>query len=431
MRMSTVLASLLIVFASVGCAGSDRDRAWVLSRLEDRGMTTAGGERVDAPIAGELDETDVSAVALARSPRFQAELARIDSARADLDEAGRIANPQLTLAGPFGPISALALILVPLESLWQLPSRTETATRALESTAETVVQTGLDVARDARLAHVEVLLAQDRVALRRSLLELNTEFARITEVRARLGETTPAEAALARAEERTAADALQAGETAIEMTFARLREQLGLRSEDAIFAVAYRHDPIEPPSASELLRAARASRPDVRGAELAIEMAAARAGWERTRILTLSAQVEAQWMAPDRLGVRVGIRTELPIFGANPGGIGRADAEVLRLTALLEMVRLRVTTEVIESRARLHQSRASLATYRAEVLPALDEALRVATRTFEIGEDTYLVVLDALRRVASARLLELDLLAESRRAEAELERAIGARLEPL
>lgn len=419
---------VLLCVVLVGCAGSDRDRAWVRASLETRGLGTSGSEDTDALLADGLDETEVATVALERSPRFLAELARVDSARADLDEAGRIANPQLTLGGPLGPITALALIALPLESLWQMPARTEAATRALESVAEGVVQTGLDVARDARLAHIEVALGQGRVALRRELLELVGELARIAEARSRLGEASPAEAAIARAEERAAADALEAAETSVIVATARLREQLGLGNDEPAFAVVYRVEPIEPPAVTELLIAARASRPDVRGAELAVQAAAARAGWERTRVLTLTTQVEAQWTTPDQVGVRLGGRIDLPIFGANPGGIGRADAEVSRTAAQLDGLRLRVTAEVIEARARVVQARASLATYRDEVLPALDEAQRIALRTYELGEDTYLIVLDALRRVVAARVLELDLVAESRRAAAELERAIGARL---
>lgn len=75
--MRVMLASLLLALASIGCAGSDRDRAWVLSRLEDRGLATSGNENVEAMLVGELDETEVAYVALARSPRFQVELARI------------------------------------------------------------------------------------------------------------------------------------------------------------------------------------------------------------------------------------------------------------------------------------------------------------------------------------------------------------------
>jgi cobalt-zinc-cadmium efflux system outer membrane protein len=427
MRRVLALVALAIAVASAGCATSDRDRRWVEERLEERGVTS-GDEDVERLVADGIDETEVSRIALARSPRFHAELARIDAARADLDEAARIANPQITLGGPLGPITAVAMILAPLESLWQLPARTEAATRALEATAESVVQTGLDVARDARLAHIELVLAGDRVALRREVLALVAELARIADARANVGEATSVEAALARAELGAATDALAAAGTAQAITRARLAEQLGIDPTEAELEARDTHEPVEPPSVGELLRAARASRPDVRGVELALRAATARGGWERTRVVALAAQVETQWSG-DQVGVRLGGRIDLPIFSQNQGGIGRADAEVARLTAQLEATRLRVTTEVVESRARLVQARASLALYRADVLPALAEALRVATRTWEIGEDTYLFVLDALRRQVAARLVELDLLAEARRAEAELERAIGARLE--
>lgn len=418
-----------LVFAlGPGCASSDRDRSWVAHALADRGLTTAGDEDLDAYLEGGVDETEVAPIALAESPRFRSELARIDVGRADLDEAGRIANPQITLAGPIGPVSAIALILAPLESLWQLPARTEAAARALEATAETVVQVGLDVARDARLAHVEAVLARERVAARRELWSLLAELARVADVRAEVGDTSPADAAVARAEERAAADALEAAETAVPVADARLAEQLGLDGE-RLLGVVYLHEPAPPPPVDELLRAARASRPDLRGAELALRAAAARAGWERTRVVALAAQVDAQWTAPDQFGVRVGGRIELPIFGANPGGIGRADAEVARTAAQIDVAILRVTTEVIEARARLVQALASLATLREEILPRLEEALRIATRSYEVGEEAHFFAIDALRRSADARLRELDLVAEARRAEAELERALGARLE--
>lgn len=424
--LRALLLGGLFALAS-GCASSDRDRSWVAHALADRGLTTAGDEDLEAYLDDGVDETEVAPIALALSPRFRSELARIDAGRADLDEAGRIANPQITLAGPIGPVSAIAVILAPLESLWQLPARTEAAARALEATAEAVVQVGLDVARDARLAHVEAVLARDRVAARRELGSLLAELARVADVRAEVGDTSPADAAIARAEERAAADALEAAETAVHITDARLAEQLGVGERPLV--VVYRHEPATPPAVDELLRAARASRPDIRGAELALRAAVARAGWERTRVVALAAQVDAQWTAPDQFGVRVGGRIELPIFGANPGGIGRADAEVARTAAQIDVAVLRVTTEVIEARARLVQALASLATLREEILPRLEEALRIATRSYEVGEEARFFAIDALRRSADARLRELDLLAEARRAEAELERALGARLE--
>lgn len=423
----TVAAAAVVL--ALGCVGSDRDRDWVARALSERGMESAGDEDPVALLEGGLDEREAVALALSNSPAYQAELARIDSARADLDEAGRIANPQITLVGALGPISAVATLLAPLESLWQLPQRTEAASRQLEAVAEALVQTGLDLARDARLAHVERVLAGDRIRLREELAATWAELARIAEVRSRLGEASPAEAAAVGAEAHVANDALETARTDAALSDARLRVVLGLEPDappaDAVFVAT----PPSPPELGDLIAVARASRPDVRAAELAIQAAAARAGWERSRVVLLAAQVEGHWTQAGQPAMRLGGRIELPIFSANQGGIGRAEAELARAQALLVATRQRVVAEIVQARARVTQAQSSLETYRAEVVPALEEALRVATRTYELGEESYVVVLDVLRRMGDARLREAELVAETRRADAELERAVGARLE--
>lgn len=413
--------------ALVGCASSDRDRAWIARALEGRGVT-AGGEDALERLEDGADEDDVIALALAHSPTYRADLARIDAARADLDEAGRPVNPQLTLAGALGPISAFATLFAPIESLWQIPLRTEAAARALESVAESLVQSGLDLARDARLAHAERGLAEDRVRIRTELAALLAELARIADARVRLGDASPAESAVVLAEATAVRDLLQTNESELAIARARLRQVLGLEASVPDFAIAFTRAPGAPPELAALLALARGSRPDARAAEIAIRAAAGRAGWERSRVLALGLHVEGHWQEPSMPSLRIGGRIELPIFSQNQGGIGRADAEVLRADALLVATQQRIAFEIVSARTRAAQAQASLATYRETVLPALEEALRVATRAYEIGEETYLIVIDVLRRIGEARLREAELVAESRRADAELERAVGARI---
>ena len=87
--------------------------------------------------------------------------------------------------------------------------------------------------------------------------------------------------------------------------------------------------------------------------------------------------------------MRLGGRIELPILGRNPGGIGRAQADVLRADAQLASIRIPIVAEIASVRVRLLQARTSLHTYQHEVLPAINEAVRIASRTFEVGEETY------------------------------------------
>lgn len=422
----------LVCTLALGCAHSDRDRAWVTRSLKEHGAPTgagdAGATSSHSALSDGLDEDEAAAMALRLNPTFQAELARIDAARADLAEAGRLPNPQLTLVGGLGPISSFATLLAPLDALWQMPRRTEMAARALEAVAESLVQTGLSLARDARVAHADRGLAEDRARVRAELAGTWAELARLGDVRAKLGETNAGEAAALRAEAAIAADTRDASDNERILARAQLRNVLGLDPNAPRFDIRFTRLLAPPPSPAELIALARASRPDLRAAELSVRSAVARAGWERSRVVSFAAQVEGHWTRPDELASRVGGRVELPIFQANPGGIGRANAEVARSVALLNATRQRVLLEILQAHARIVQGKASLETYRTEVLPPLEEAARVSMRNYELGEETHMVVLDGLRRQGEARLREAELLAAWRRADAELERAVGARI---
>lgn len=422
----------VLFFLLAGCATSFRDRAWVSRELHTRtgaGMRDGAVEVLppDVTLQDGLDEDEVVSIALWRNPAFRAELTRIDAARATLDEASRPANPQLSAMGPLGPISAVATLLVPLESLWQMPSRTEAAAREADATGEAVLMRALDIVRDARLLHVELRLAADRAALRQELLDFALEVARIASARAQAGEVSPMEERVLSTDAQLSADARDLALTEVTLARARLVAHLALDDDASTLVATFERDIPAPPNVAELIAIARTTRPDARAAELAITAAAARGNWERTRAVSIGALIEGHW-TQNGPALRLGGRADLPIFNANQGAIGRADADAERFTAVHEVVARTTVLEVTTAHARLLQATRSRQRFESDVLPALDEALAIATRTFESGDDTYLIVLDVLRRTGEARLRHAELVAEQRRAMSELERAIGARL---
>jgi outer membrane protein, heavy metal efflux system len=416
------------------CAHSDRDRAWVVEALHSRQVSGAAPPRetsspgVEELLRDGLDDDEAVAIALADNPAYQSELARIDSARADLDEAQRPVNPQLTLLDAVGPVSAMATLLAPLDSLWQLPLRSKQAARTLESVAESLVQSGLDLARDVKVAHATRVLAEARLRIRRELATVWQQLCALSAQRVALGEAAPAEALSAAAEAALAADSLAISESELDLARARLRTLLGLERGAPGFTVRFVRPSAQLPALSVLAATARRARPDVRAAELTLLAAGARVGWERSRVLAVAAQVEGHWTRPDTFASRFGGRIELPIFGANPGGRGRAQAELLRASAALRSLRQRVLLELRQAHVSAALGRASLARYRESVLPALASSRALVTQSYELGEESYLAVLDMMRRDGEARLREAELLAQVRRGDAELERAVGARL---
>lgn len=420
----SVLRLLALVLLVCGCASSTRDRAWLDRQLHDRvGVTPCDDVHLDDG----LSEPEVATLVLCRSPALRAEKTRIDAALATLDEARRPANPQLTLLGPLGPVTALATLLVPLESLWQMPSRAAAAARDADVTGEAVLLRALDLVRDARLLHIELGLSVERAQVRRELSQIAAEVARIAAVRAKTGDVSPMEERVMSAEAQTALDTSDFATTEVTMAHARLRAALALDSTSV--QATFTTDVSTPPTLRALIDFARAARPDARSADLAISAATARAKWERSRVVNLSAQVEAHWNQTPGPAMRVGGRLELPIFHWNPGGIGRAEAEIERANALHESVARAVILDVTLALARFEQATRSRQRFEADVLPTLDAALGMAQRGFESGDQTYLVVLDVLRRTGEARLRSAELRAEQRRALCELERSIGARLQ--
>ncbi|MCB9753017.1 MAG: TolC family protein [Myxococcales bacterium] len=438
-RQRAKLPRWVLVITSVvaGCSSASRDRGWLNDELTQRtghGIRTAedASREPSLPpgvaLADGLDEDEAVALALWSSPAFRADVTRLRAASADYDAAVRVENPSISAQAPIGSIKAAVGLLAPITSLLQRPRRKRAAALVVESVAESLVQSGLDLARDVRLAHIERALAGRRVEI---LVELETtarELVALAEARSTAGDVSPADVLTVRADARVAADAVAVARREQTLAGARLLVLLGRDASERVEVVTRRALPASAPSIDALLPLARGARPDVRAAELELEGAAARAGWERARIMALALQTDIQWDSMAG-GARVGGRVELPIFNQNQGGVRRAEADVERARHRVDVVRQRVGLEVLSARAQLEQSLASRARYRDDVTPPLERALEAATQRYELGEDSYLVVLDALRRLGAARLRAAELDAEVRRAHAELERAVGARLE--
>lgn len=434
MKARTMVCGIASALLLVGCASSSRDRVWLDAQLRGRmGVGTRdsasalpGGVELDDG----LDEAEVVAISLWRNPALRAEITRIDAARATLMEAQRPANPQLSVVGHFGPVSAFASLLVPLESLWQLGPRSEAAARDVDAAGEAVLMRALDLVRDARLLHVELGLAAERANIRQSLASVANEVARIAKVRSSVGDISPLEERVLVSDARVSEDASQVARTELTLARVRLVAQLALDEPDEpALRATFSEVSTTLPALAALLTIARTARPDARAAELAIYAARARVSLEGRRAINFSGLIEGHWAQPAGPALRLGGRAELPIFGANVGGRGRAEAELDRALAQHELVARSAVLEVSSAHARLLQAMQSRERFETEVLPPLDEARAMATHSFEAGEVASIVLLDILRRSGEAQLRRADLIAEQRRALCELDRAVGARLQ--
>ncbi len=425
---------IAVALALAGCAArSSHDRAYVSRGVEERtghGLAPAGAAALppEVGLGDGLTEDEAAAIALWNNPAFQADLAALGVARADLAEAGLLRNPVLSLLFPLGPKQLEFTLTWPVEALWQRPQRVNFARLEVERVAEGLVQNGLNLARDARQAHAEALLAERRARLLEESAGLRGEIAGIADARLRSGDISELEANEVRLDAARARDA--AARAGHERTVARdrLRGLLGLIVESPEFELTASTAVVSAPGKEgDVLKAAYAARPDLRAAELAMESAAERAKWERSRIAQLAALLDFNERGSRGAEGGPGVAAEGPVFDWNQGGRGRAAAEVERAARQYTAVRQRITLEVKESLQRYEEARESAARWQKEILPRLAEAAAITEQALAAGDVSYLALLAGRRALADGQLQAAEAEAAVRRAQAELERSVGRR----
>ncbi|MBS1806611.1 MAG: TolC family protein [Acidobacteria bacterium] len=386
-----------------------------------------------------LSEDEAVAIALWNNAQLHTDLAALGLARADLLDAGLLRNPILQIVLPLGPYHQFeSLLNFPLEVFWQRRKRVAAAAAEVERVAVSLEQNALNLMRDVRLTYTDLWLAGERARLAEEAVRVRGQIVRLTNVRLRVGDVSDLEATAARLDESLAVEQAVRLRREVGITQNRLRQWLGMsadmpftmnepKTEPTAMQVALKPD--SSVSLDEMRKLALASRPDLRAAELAMEAAAKRAKWEQSRIAALAGLLNLKQGEGVPFAPRPGLLAELPIFNRNQGGIARADAEVERAAWQYLAVQQRIAGEVQEAFQQAQQARESLTVWQTQVMPQAAENARLSERAFNQGDQSYLYVLDAVRRVVDVRVREAELRADLQRAAAQLARSIGQKVE--
>ena len=435
-RLDTpTFACALMLIVVLGCVPhSPYDRAHLSAALTQRtghGLRGATGTEQLVPpgivLTDGITEDEAVAIALWNNATFQADLAALGVARADLVEAGMMRNPIFTLLLPLGPKQLEFTTTIPFEAIWQRPRRIAAAKLDVERVAGNLAQSGLDLVRTAKLSYADAALAADRLALARESSGLMIRILRISEAQLRVGEISQLEVGAVRVEGRRADLEVKRHEREVAARLETFRAVLGI--EDRALLVALHVEPPEPRVLGDVEAAvneALALRPDLRSAELHLEANGARSSWETSRAIpSAGLVVDANGSGSQGFELGPGLTLELPLFNQNRSGMLRADAEIERAQWAYQATRQRISLEVRQGFIRYVQASEGLEMLRAAILPDLEASIRLAEKTFAAGESSLLFILETARRSVEARVLEAETVAELRRAAAELDRGIG------
>ena len=375
-----------------------------------------------------LDEAEAVATGLANNSLFQAALAQLGMAGGDSVQANLIANPQVLMFFPSGAKEGQTTIYAPIESYFLRPARVKVANREYRRIGDQLVQNGLNVARDIRLAYVELALVTEQSRLATEAVEIRQSIADLTRARFNDGDISELETIASKVDALNAKAINGVQKQNISISQARLASLIGIPTLDTQLEPTML-DSISAPDLDEqqLIETAMACRPDYHAARWSVAAASERSKLSRWLFWRADSVVDVR-NGTDYAWTGTGLRFDLPIFNRNQGGILRADWELNAAMHTRDAIRDQIYQDVRVAYRQLNQAQANLKILESEVLPNLSEAVGIAEKSFADGGTDYLLVLQTTTQYLDARARILDQRAALRRAIAELERSVGRSL---
>ena len=432
---SLLLAAQPMISCATASAPPPADVAESLRTRTGANVRLGGAESPAIPAGVQVDDglsrDEAVAIALWNNAAFQVSASQLGFARADLADAGIISNPVLSLLFPWGPKQLEWTLRWPAEVLWERPKRVAAAKLSADASAQSLVQSGLDLVLAVRLAYADLALAIDRQRLAEEAATTLQRIDTLTQSRLAAGDIAELDARAARVD--AVRSALDFERAVHDVTIARerLRLLLGLGADDrSLERLQASADPERCGEPPDLMKRALAARPDLRAAELTVEAAGARLGWERSRILTLTAVLDANGEGKEGFEMGPGIDVSIPLFNRNQGGRLRGEAELQRASAVYVSLQRQVGLDVREASTLFDQARGSRVAWGERIVTPLRTNLADAEKSYSAGESSYLFVLENSRRLIEARLRERELAADEQRAQARIERASGTACRP-
>ena len=179
--------ALLFVFVVGAAVGADRGE--VSRAIEERlghGLASERSPDVtsrrfpqNVDLTDGLTEEEAVSLALWNNAALQATLADLGLAQAELLEAGLLVNPSFQMLVGLGSKPFEFLLIAPIEALWQRPKRMAAAELNLQSVAEQLVQNGLDLVRDTRLAYADYRMFDEQAKRASGVADLAEEIAEL------------------------------------------------------------------------------------------------------------------------------------------------------------------------------------------------------------------------------------------------------------
>ena len=433
-------------------------RSWLLMTVALAGSLPLFAQEVrPRPASDFLDlqrgvtEEELVTRALASNPTLLAQRQQIAVARGDVTQARLRQNPSLTLGGlkeVNGGDNAINVSgSLPLELFGRRARRTEVAVRKEEATQQSVADQERLLAGEVRMRLGQALAAIRDLQFVEQLLQVNRDFLRLMEDRAREGAAPLLDADETRVEaNRIESLRIDYGAKA-EVALLALKETVGVDPEEDIRLKGQLELAPQDYDRKQLLQLAMDHRPDLafqRANELLAhaELRSDRAmgkpdasvfgGYERPdNGFSQLAFDTAGNLRPIRQTFNYatfGLNINLPLFNRNQGAVAADTAAIQTARSRIAAVDLSLRHEVAQNLIRFNGAQARVTVYRSGVRDQAAHNLDVVRQTYSYGRTTLLEVIAEQRRYIDIETGYTDILLDAYAARISLEQATGTNL---
>jgi cobalt-zinc-cadmium efflux system outer membrane protein len=130
------------------------------------------------------------------------------------------------------------------------------------------------------------------------------------------------------------------------------------------------------------------------------------------------------------VGWRAALAVSVPLFTTHAAGVRVEEATIAQLQSEREATLAHVSGEVTAASAIVDAQREQYVRYRDQIVPQALQVERMAEDSYRLGQTPIAAYLQALQSSRDVRLRSIQAMADLQNALADLERAVGAPLDP-
>ncbi len=398
-------------------------------------------------LAGPQPVETYIAYALAHNPDIHAAGKRIEAAAMRVPQAASLQDPMLEVK-PYpvpmqmGEMEQVIQLGVSQQIPWfgKLRSRAEVAEQEAERARAELAAAELTVIEQVKIAYYELYFVQQAIQVTEADRELLQGLLEIAAARFRVGQVSQQDVLRAELEVLDLENQRVRLRQELDTAQARLARRLHVSPETPVRALD--DLPVEqiPDDVHHLYEQAIAARPELH-AQLA-DVMRQRRNVDLARLDYLpDVRLSGMWMGmampdngmngPPETGnaFLLGVGMNLPIYRKRlDAGVREAEALVVASARQYDSLRDQTQEEVKDLFGQIQSQQELLRLLREEIVPKADQTFEVSLRAYEVGEVTFLQLVDNWRQLLRFQISTHRLEAQLRQSLARLERTIGGYL---